>query len=118
MTGAEKADLLASSAFLLFPPVEPEGHPRVVLEAMASGLPVIATDRGAIAETVIDGECGYVLPDPVPSELAERMARLLDDPELRSSMGRAARDRYLARFTEAAADRALADWLTRVGTAK
>jgi len=118
VTGAEKADLLASSAFLLFPPVEPEGHPRVVLEAMASGLPVIATDRGAIAETVVDGECGYVLPDPVPSQLAERMARLLDDPELRSSMGRAARDRYLARFTEAAADRALADWLTRVGTAK
>lgn len=118
VTGAEKADLLASSAFLLFPPVEPEGHPRVVLEAMAAGLPVIATDRGAIAETVVDGECGYILPDPVPSELAERMLRLLDDPELRSSISRAARDRYLARFTEAAADRALADWLTRVGTAK
>jgi glycosyltransferase involved in cell wall biosynthesis len=118
VTGAEKADLLASSAFLLFPPVEPEGHPRVVLEAMASGLPVIATDRGTIAETVVDGECGYVLPDPVPSELAQRMVRLLDDPELRSSMSRAARDRYLARFTQEAADRALADWLTRVATAK
>jgi glycosyltransferase involved in cell wall biosynthesis len=118
VTGAEKAELLASSAFLLFPPVEPEGHPRVVLEAMASGLPVIATDRGAIAETVVDGECGYVLPDPVPSELAERMLRLLDDPELRSSMSRAARDRYLARFTQEAADRALADWLTGVATAK
>jgi glycosyltransferase involved in cell wall biosynthesis len=118
VTGAEKAELLASSAFLLFPPVEPEGHPRVVLEAMASGLPVIATDRGAIAETVVDGECGYVLPDPVPSELAERIMRLLDDPELRSSMSRAARDRFLARFTQEAADRALADWLTRVANAK
>ena len=81
---------------------------------MAAGLPVIATDRGAIAETVVDGECGYVLADPDPSELAERMLRLLDDPELRSSMSRAARSRYLARFTQEAADRALADWLTRV----
>jgi glycosyltransferase involved in cell wall biosynthesis len=114
VTGVEKLDLLASSAFLLFPPVEPEGHPRVVLEAMAAGLPVIATDRGAIAETVIDGECGYVLPDPVPSELAERMMRLLDDADLRSSMSRASRDRYLARFTQETADCALADWLTRV----
>lgn len=113
-TGAEKADLLASSAFLLFPPVEPEGHPRVVLEAMAAGLPVIATDRGAIADTVVDGECGYVLPDPVPSGLAERMLRLLDDPELQRSMSRAARERYLSSFTQEAADRALADWLTRV----
>jgi glycosyltransferase involved in cell wall biosynthesis len=114
VSGAEKLDLLSSSAFLLFPPVEPEGHPRVVLEAMAAGLPVVATDRGAIAETVVDGECGYVLPDPVPVELAERMMRLLDDPDLRSSMSRASRDRYLARFTEDAADRALADWLARV----
>lgn len=114
VTGTEKLDLLASSAFLLFPPVEPEGHPRVVLEAMAAGLPVIATDRGAIAETVVDGECGYVVRDPDPSELAERMLRLLDDQELRSSMGRAAHNRYLAHFTQGAADRALGDWLTRV----
>ena len=114
VTGAEKLKLLASSAFLLFPPVKPEGQPRVVLEAMAAGLPVIATDRGAIAETVVDGECGYVLSDPEPTQLAERVLRLLDDPELRSSMSRAAHSRYLARFTQGAADRALADWLTRV----
>jgi glycosyltransferase involved in cell wall biosynthesis len=114
VTGAEKLHLLASSAFLLFPPAEPEGHPRVVLEAMALGLPVIVTDRGAIAETVVDSECGYILSDPVPSDLADRMIRLLDDPDLQSSMGRAARNRYLARFTQEAADRALADWLARV----
>jgi glycosyltransferase involved in cell wall biosynthesis len=116
VTGRDKLDLLASSAFLVFPPKEPEGQPRVILEAMAAGLPVITTDRGAIAETVIDGECGYVLPDPVPERLAERLLRLYDDPELREEMGRAARRRYLERFTQAAADSALADWLARVAS--
>jgi glycosyltransferase involved in cell wall biosynthesis len=111
--GEEKRQLLATSTFLLFPPVEPEGHPRVVLEAIAAGLPVIATDRGAIAETVVDGESGYVLPDPDPAELADRALRLLESSELRDSMSGAARARYLDRFTEAAADRALADWLER-----
>jgi glycosyltransferase involved in cell wall biosynthesis len=107
----EKRDLLATSTFLLFPPVGPEGQPRVVLEAMAAGLPVISTDRGAIAETVGDGVAGYVIPDPIPSELADRMLRLLGDESLRAAMGEAARSRYLERFTQQAADRALADWL-------
>jgi glycosyltransferase involved in cell wall biosynthesis len=112
--GAEKQDLLFSSGFLLFPPRRQEGQPRVVLEAMASGLPVITTDRGAIAETVEDGAGGYVLPAPVPGELANRIVNLYDHPEVRASMGRAARDRYLERFTQATADHALADWLAGV----
>ena len=64
--GEEKDRLLASAAILLFPPVEPEGHPRVVLEALAAGVPVVTTDRGAIRETVSDGRDGFVLPDPEP----------------------------------------------------
>jgi glycosyltransferase involved in cell wall biosynthesis len=110
----EKQRLLLSSSMLLFPPVEPEGHPRVVLEAIAAGLPVVTTDRGAIAETVVDGEGGFVLDDPVPGMLAERVLALLEDPELRERMGRAARDRYLAEFTQPAADRKIADWLSEV----
>jgi glycosyltransferase involved in cell wall biosynthesis len=109
--GPEKDALLASSSVLLFPPVEPEGHPRVVLEALASGLPVVTTDRGAILETVIDGQSGFVLDEPDSAALAERIATLLDDGQLRARMGRAARDRYLERYTQEAADRALADWL-------
>jgi glycosyltransferase involved in cell wall biosynthesis len=116
-TGAAHQHALGSAGFLLFPPVEPEGHPRVVLEAMAAGLPVVTTDRGAIQETVIDGECGFVLPDPDPRELADRMLRLLRDPDLRVRMGEAARSRYLERFTQAAADRALASWLEDVARA-
>ena len=72
-----KDELLATAGILLFPPREPEGHPRVVLEAMAAGLPVITTDSGAIAETVRDGITGFVLPDPDPVELAVRLVSLL-----------------------------------------
>jgi glycosyltransferase involved in cell wall biosynthesis len=112
--GDEKEALLSSASFLLFPPSRQEGHPRVVLEAMAAGLPVITTDRGTIAETVIDEASGYVLPTPVPGDLCDRMLRLYEDPKLRDVMGRAARDRYLERFTPEVTDRVLADWLERV----
>ncbi|MCA1570250.1 MAG: glycosyltransferase family 4 protein, partial [Chloroflexi bacterium] len=110
-TGDDRLALFACSSMLLFPPVQPEGHPRVVLEALAAGLPVITTDRGAIAETVVDGESGYVLEHPVPSELAACVLRLLRDPQLRDRMSRAARARYLERFTQEAADGAFADWI-------
>lgn len=110
-TGQDHRDALAEAGFMVFPPVEPEGHPRVVLEALAAGLPVVTTDRGAIAETMVDGETGFVLPDAVPEQLADRMLRLYRDPELRERMGRAARARYEESYTQAAADRALAEWL-------
>ena len=116
VTARAKDRLLASSSLLLFPPVEPEGHPRVVLEAMASGLPIVATRRGAVVETVTDGESGFLVSEPIPAELAERVLRLLNDEDLRLRMGAAGRQRYLARFTQAAADRQLADWLWDVAS--
>lgn len=114
VTGDDRLALFAASSMLLFPPVEPEGHPRVVLEALAAGLPVITTNRGAIAETVVDGENGYVLEDPVPDELADRVLRLLRDPELRDRMSRSARSRYLGSFTQDVADTAFGDWIAGI----
>jgi glycosyltransferase involved in cell wall biosynthesis len=112
--GEKKRRLLASSSVFLFPPAEPEGHPRVLLEAIAAGLPVVTTARGAIPETLVDGESGFVLEDPIPEQLAERLLLLLRDDELRNRMSLAARARYLERFTQEEADRRLADWLCTV----
>jgi glycosyltransferase involved in cell wall biosynthesis len=112
--GTDKDELLLRSSILLFPPSEPEGHPRVVLEAIAAGLPTVTTNRGAIAETVLDGVHGFVLEDPVPERLAERLLTLLSDDELRERMGRAARERYLSSFTQEEADLRLANWLVSV----
>lgn len=110
-TGPAKNSLLQSASMLLFPPRLPEGQPRVVLEALAAGLPVVATDRGAIAETVVDGEAGFIVAEPDPERLAERVLHLLRDDELRDRMSRAARARYLAHYTQRDADEALAEWL-------
>jgi glycosyltransferase involved in cell wall biosynthesis len=109
----ERDKLFGSASVFLFPPVGPEGHPRVVLEALAAGLPVVTTNRGAIAETVVDGESGFVLDDPVPKQLAQRLLLLLRDEDLRARMSAAARRRYLEHFTQTHADQQLAGWLTR-----
>jgi glycosyltransferase involved in cell wall biosynthesis len=112
--GREKDSLLAAATVLLFPPVEPEGHPRVVLEALAAGVPVVTTDRGAIRETVTDGENGFVLDDPDPRELAACVLTLLDDAELCARFSRAAREAYLEHFTQSQADLVLCLWLAAV----
>jgi len=114
VSGAEKDQLLGSAAVLLFPPVEPEGHPRVVLEALAAGVPVVTTDRGAIRETVCDGEAGFVLDEPDPHALAACVLRLLNDESLRVRQSSKARDRYISHFTLEIADRRLAAWLGSV----
>ncbi len=58
------------------------------MEAMASGLPVIAADAMALPELVHDGENGYLFPPDDASALAERLNRVLDDPTLRARMGK------------------------------
>jgi glycosyltransferase involved in cell wall biosynthesis len=112
--GREKDELLASAAVLLFPPVEPEGHPRVVLEALAAGVPVVSTDRGAIRDTIVDGETGYLVEEPDPALLADRIFSLIEDEEKLARFRIAARNRYLERFTQERADQSLVDWLTAV----
>lgn len=118
LSTTERDLLLASTGVLLFPPRDPEGHPRVVLEAIAAGMPVVATRRGAIAETIEDGVSGFVLAEPRPEALADRLSRLLEDDRLYDSMSRAALARYEERFTQEAADRRLAEWLLDVTTAE
>ena len=71
----------------------------VVLEAMASGTPVVASRVGGLPEVVEDGETGFLVPPGDVAALRERISRLLDDPALASRMGARARDRVLARWT-------------------
>jgi glycosyltransferase involved in cell wall biosynthesis len=76
-----------------------EGLPNVVLEAMAAGKPVVATNVGACAEVVVNGETGWIVPPQNPPALAEAVLRLLKDPELAGTMGRRGRRRVEEHFT-------------------
>jgi glycosyltransferase involved in cell wall biosynthesis len=84
-----------------------EGMPLVVLEAMASGLPVITTDRGP-GDIVRDGVDGFIVPIRDPESIADRLEYLRSNPERRVEMGRAARMRALTfsweRYCQIAAD--------------
>ncbi len=70
-----------------------EGISMTLLEAMAAGLPVVATRVGGNPEVVVDGETGLLVPAGSPTELAKAMHRLLGDPGQGQRMGRAGRDR-------------------------
>jgi glycosyltransferase involved in cell wall biosynthesis len=99
-TGEEKLHRYAAADLFVFPPRQPEGHPWVIVEAMAHGLPIVSTDQGAIPEAVIDGKNGFIVPPRAPGRIARAVEMFLDDPELGPAMGKAGLGLYRERFTE------------------
>lgn len=75
-----------------------EGLPLGLLEAMACGLPVVATRVTGHVDAVVDGITGFLTRPGDPEELAAKVARLLDDPELGRRMGQAGREQVEAHF--------------------
>ena len=70
-----------------------EGLPRTILQAMAAGLPVVATRVDGVPDAVDDGETGYLVPPGDVPTLADRMLRLMATPELGRALGRAGQAR-------------------------
>ncbi len=91
--------LLADAGVLAMPSLwhEPFGIP--VIEAMAAGLPVVASEAGAFPETVVPGETGMLVPRGDGEALAAALARLLADGGLRQRLGEAGHARVRERFT-------------------
>jgi glycosyltransferase involved in cell wall biosynthesis len=98
VASADVARTLQGADALLHPSVI-EGLPTVLLEAMACGVPVVATDCGGVTEAVTDGVEGFVVPTRQPGELAVALERLWRDPGLRARMGAAGRRTVTSRFT-------------------
>lgn len=100
LVGEAKWALLSSADIFVFTPREPEGHPWVIIEAMAAGLPIISTDKGAITESVIDGVNGFIVDAGSPKQIAEKLNMLIENRDLREQMGKKSKDVYLEKFTE------------------
>ena len=75
-----------------------EACPLSVMEAMAAGRPVVATDVGAVSEVVTDGESGLVTPFGATEEYADALERVITDGRLREALGTAARRKAAPRF--------------------
>jgi glycosyltransferase involved in cell wall biosynthesis len=99
-SGEKKFGYFANADIFVFTPREPEGHPWVIVEAMAAGLPIISTDQGAIIESVKDGENGFIVPVADPSAIAGKLKMLIVDKSLRERMSRSSRTNYENGFTE------------------
>lgn len=98
----EKRALFESADIFCFASLEPEGQPLVILEAMAARLPVIAPAWPGIADTVVDGETGLLVPEASPEALAEKLVELAADADRRARLGAAGRLRYEQLFTQRA----------------
>lgn len=99
ITGEKKVDFFMKGNVLILPSYR-EGQPIVILEAMSAGLPIIATDVGSIAETIIDGKNGFIVPIGEPKAIAEKILLLYKNKELRNSMSLLSREIFEKRFSE------------------
>lgn len=97
LEGRDKAAAYVTSRMIVVPSWT-EAFPLVIPEAMAAGLPVIATAVGAIPDFVKDGEDGLLVPPRDPAALAAAITRLLDDEPLRARMAARVRERAPREF--------------------
>jgi glycosyltransferase involved in cell wall biosynthesis len=122
---AEKAEHFNLGDVFFFPSAM-EGFGLTVAEAMSSGLPVVASNRGSIPELVVEGEGGFVCEPSGPEAFVEKLSLVLGDEALGRKLGAANRDRVERLFrwercvdgTRRVYDRALEDWRRRGGTGR
>jgi glycosyltransferase involved in cell wall biosynthesis len=99
--GKEKYDLLNTADIFVFPTYyPPEGHPWVIIEAMASQLPIITTDHAAISESVENNINGFLIEKQNSNAIAEKLIILLKNNKLRKEMGVKSLKLYQEKFTE------------------
>jgi phosphatidylinositol alpha 1,6-mannosyltransferase len=89
-TGLELSQAYASADVFAFPS-DTETFGNVVLEAMASGLPVVGVDRGGVRDSILPGETGFLTPPGQVEPFAQALLELVGDPMLRARMGTRAR---------------------------
>lgn len=97
LTGKKKWDQFANSDIFVMPS-QSEDYPLVILEAMGSGLPVVATDVGCVVEIVREGITGFIVPPSNPQALAYKISSLASNYELRRFFSENSREEFQRRF--------------------
>lgn len=95
---SDVADLMRTLDIFVLPSIN-EGISNTILEAMASSLPVIATNVGGNPELVVDNETGFLVPKQNPVAMSNAIKRYLDNPELITDHGQAGRSRCESVFS-------------------
>ena len=104
-------ELMAKADLIVLPSVHPEPFGRVMIEAMALGRPVIATDGGGPREVIEDGVNGLLVPMGSESAMATAIGYLISHPHLARTMGERARMRSKSFGPEVLVDKVLDGWL-------
>jgi len=102
-------DTLLTQSQIFVLPSRAENQPMSIIEAMARALPAVSTNIGAIPELIKNGETGLVVPSADYMALSVALADLIQVPNLRKEMGRAARQHYLDNYSMQANARQFAD---------
>lgn len=92
-------DLLQQCYIFAFPSYYMEGLPKSLIEACAVGRPIVTTDNNGCRDVVTDGLNGFIVPVKDAKALADKIKVLIEDPALRSVMGRAAREKAEREFS-------------------
>lgn len=109
----ETKDRLYGEHDIFVLPTSKDAFPLVALEAMQAGLPVVSTCEGAIPDIVCDGETGLLAPSGNPEALANCLARLATDSDMRHRMGEQGRVRWRRAYTDEIFEHELAATLAR-----
>lgn len=97
--GSEKIEILGNSDLFVFPTYN-ETFGLVNLEAMAAGIPIISTNEGGIPDVVEDGINGYLVEKNEPEKLADKMKILLEDENLRQTMGETNKKKFKMNYSK------------------
>ncbi|MFB2933858.1 glycosyltransferase family 4 protein [Aerosakkonemataceae cyanobacterium BLCC-F154] len=109
------AELLGLLDIFVLPTFHNEGLPRSILEAMAMNLPVVATDVRGCREAVINGKTGLIVPSQNSEKLAEALAKLLSNADLRKAYGLAGRQRVETEYDERFVFQRLEEYYHKLG---
>jgi len=94
---AQIAEVMAETDVLILPSIWPENQPVSITEAMASSIPVIASDAGGIPELIADGQSGFLFELGNSAQLADKMWYFINNPDMIQNFGESARQRIAER---------------------